>query len=201
MVEDRNSQKLSRRQFFQRSLKAATEASDQRSMEISKLWFRPPFAAPELRFLDLCTRCHDCLRVCPTGVIIPLDERYGRRAAGTPALDLVSNACLLCEDWPCVQACEPKALSIPDEADEDDIPLGPMATALIDESSCLPFLGPECGACRDVCPVEGAFRFLGIRPFVDWKHCVGCGLCRQACVTDPKSIRIASYEVTASADE
>ena len=191
---------LNRRDFFRKGIKSATEASDRRSLELSRLWFRPPFAIDELSFLDQCSRCGDCLRVCLTGVIIPLPEKYGSRASGTPVMDLLNKACSLCEDWPCVQVCKPRALRTPIAADDSadsnqDIPLRPMATAAVDVAACIPYLGPECGACADSCPVEGALKWAGDKPTIDVKYCVGCGLCRQACVTDPKSIRILPFRV------
>jgi ferredoxin-type protein NapG len=192
---------ISRRGFFRKALNTATGVSDKRSLELARLWFRPPFALREIAFLDACTKCGDCITACPPGALFALPDRYGPRAAATPAIDLITNACLLCEDWPCVSACEPAALVIPVppvdhnvgdavavSSDADEIPLPPMARAAINTASCLPYSGPECGACGDICPVEGALNWDGPRPSIDPAYCVGCSLCRQACITDPKSI-------------
>ena len=35
-------------------------------------WFRPPFATDEWQFLELCTRCDECLAACPHEVLFPL---------------------------------------------------------------------------------------------------------------------------------
>jgi ferredoxin len=64
----------------------------------------------------------------------------------------------------------------------------------IDTETCLPYLGPECGACADSCPVPGALRWEGgLRPVIDDEICTGCALCRQACILDPKAIGIAAF--------
>ncbi|MEH6361349.1 MAG: 4Fe-4S dicluster domain-containing protein [Amylibacter sp.] len=187
-------QKISRRDFFRRSVKTVTEASDKKSLELAKLWFRPPFAQNEIDFLDACTKCGRCIENCPPHALFPLHDKYGLRAAGTPALDLINSACSLCEDWPCVGACESRALIIPtpeietQEGREEEIPLKPMAIAVIDKNRCIAFSGPECGACAHACPVKDALQWNGPKPYINEEACVGCGLCRQACITDPKAI-------------
>ena len=56
--------------------------------------------------------------------------------------------------------------------------------------SCLPYLGPECGACNGYCPVPGAMHWQHERPSINDALCTGCGLCREACVIEPKAISI-----------
>ncbi len=116
--------------------------------------------------------------------------------AGTPALDLLNKGCHLCEDWPCVSACEANALLLPVQTDEEDRQISPplptLAKAVIDEKNCLPFSGPECGACISSCPVEGALKLDMAKPVINQGLCTGCGLCRENCITEPKSINIAS---------
>jgi len=66
--------------------------------------------------------------------------------------------------------------------------------ASIDERSCLPYLGPECGACADSCPVAGALQWPdGRKPVIDQDLCAGCALCREACIVDPKAVGIAVF--------
>lgn len=203
---------LGRREFFRRGLgKAAGIAADvveARAEARARQWIRPPFALAELDFLIACSRCGDCVEVCPSGVIFPLSAKYGAIAAATPAMDLANKACLMCDDWPCVAACEPGALKLPQpEALADDRenadgrenaetpipvprPWPRLALATIHVSKCLPYLGPECGACSDSCPVPGALNWDGPRPHIDPDICTGCGLCRVACITEPKSVLI-----------
>lgn len=186
-----------RRAFFRRAAGKAAEHAvgevEARLEARAAQWIRPPWALPELEFLLACTRCEACITACPQQVIFNLPASYGLDVASTPALDLLNKACLLCEDWPCVTACEPGALRLPEQTASDS-PLPPprLARASIDTAACLPYLGPECGACAGSCPVPGALSWSMTRPSIDMALCVGCGLCRQSCITDPRAVRLIS---------
>lgn len=195
--------------------KTVVKAVDASVNKQASHWIRPPFALNELEFLLACTRCSDCVEACPHGVIFSLTARVGARAAATPALDLLNKGCHLCEDWPCVTACTANALILPDfktgtetnaettseavsvaadlELDKTGkISLPNLARASINTSLCLPYSGPECGACIASCPVDGALRLDMVRPEINEELCSGCGLCRETCITEPKAINIAS---------
>lgn len=62
----------------------------------------PPWAAAYARFIDLCTRCGDCLRACPGGILVS-------GAGGFPNVGFGHGACTFCGD--CVRACEAGALA------------------------------------------------------------------------------------------
>lgn len=141
-------------------------------------WIRPPFALPELDFVLACTRCGECIAACPHGTVFSLSVGLGAILAGTPALDLNNRACYLCADWPCVNACQQGALSLP----YAEAWPAPLAEATIDTAQCLPYQGPECGACESSCPVAGALRWEHTRPHIDPTLCLGCGRCRSACI-------------------
>ncbi len=154
-------------------------------------WLRPPFAKPELEFLLACTRCDKCIEACPHGVIFPLPARFGHHGAGTPAMDLLNRGCHLCGDWPCVVACQPEALKHPGGGGETPPPVR-LARVWINPEICLPYLGPECGACAHSCPVPGALQWQGgLRPVIDAEKCTGCALCREACIVEPKAVEIS----------
>ena len=190
---------LSRREFFRFGLQnAAKMAGD---AVVDKLGLegdiiRPPFALAEAAFLDACTKCDACIEACAYDIIFKLPDDMGGKRAGTPVLDLAVAGCHLCADWPCVTVCEPAALKLP-EADADEAPPAPkLADAVIITESCLPYAGPECGACRDACRVPGALNWeQGIKPVIDNDVCTGCALCRDACITDPKSIDIRAVAI------
>jgi ferredoxin-type protein NapG len=185
---------MERRDFFRRSLqKAAThaEAAKARAQEAPR-WVRPPHALPELHFLVTCTRCDECVKACPHQVIFKLSEQTDRLAAGTPALDLLNRGCHMCPDTPCVTACETGALKSP-EAPNDTIPPYKLAIATIDEKTCLPYSGPECGACASSCPVPGALKWgSGGRPVIDQTLCSGCAMCREACIVIPGAVQVST---------
>ncbi len=186
-----------RRAFLRRAAHKTGEAivkhADAHAANRAAHWIRPPWALDELEFLLACTRCRACLEACPHSVIFGLPARLGAQVVGTPALDLVHRGCHLCEDLPCVTSCEPGALRPP--ACEDvggSRPLPRLARAAIDTSVCLAHLGPECGACAESCPVEGALCWESEKPRIDAETCTGCALCREACIVEPKAVRIES---------
>ena len=63
---------------------------------------RPPGAARE-NFHDLCTRCGDCVSVCPEEVLA-MDD------AGLPVFQPQQGGCTFCGD--CADACKTDALSL-----------------------------------------------------------------------------------------
>lgn len=195
-----------RRAFFRRAAGKAAEKvvehADSKIEARAAKWIRPPFAIAEIEFVLACTRCDACIEACPHDVIFKLAASYGIDVAATPALDLAHKGCHLCADWPCVSVCEPSALLLPEvdeEAETQSVPPPRLAMASIDTSQCLPYMGPECGACEGSCPVEGALIWSTYQPHIDSSLCVGCGLCREVCITDPRSILIKSLQ-TADSD-
>ncbi len=158
-------------------------------------WLRPPYAIAEVEFLLTCTRCGACIEACAHRVVFALAARVGPQFAGTPALDLRNRGCHLCADWPCVAACEPGALRLPEvDPQTVDRPAPRLACASIDPAHCLAYRGPECGACAASCPSSGALNWHRHRPVIDPERCSGCGLCRETCIVDPKAIRITALD-------
>jgi ferredoxin-type protein NapG len=193
---------MKRRDFFRLGVRKAAEITAQvvnaRVSSRAEGWIRPPFARSEPEFLASCTRCDKCIEACPHDVLFALPADLGQGVAATPAMDLLARGCHMCADWPCVGACEPNALRLPDTDDGSSPGPAPapakFALVRIDTETCLPYLGPECGACADSCPVPGALRWEGgLRPVIDDEICTGCALCRQACILDPKAIGIAAF--------
>jgi len=94
-------------------------------------------------------------------------------------------------------ACEPRALCFPEREENESPPLPVIARAEINSETCLPYQGPECGACESSCPVPGALKWDMTRPTIDPEYCTGCGLCREACIVEPKAVLIHScYQQT-----
>jgi len=199
---------MKRRDLFrlgaQKTAQAVLEIAGAKAAARAKNWIRPPYALEELDFLLACTRCDKCIEACPHDVLFTLPARRGLQVVDTPAMDLLNHGCHLCEDWPCVTVCEPGALRFPDQDKEEagaggdpPPPLPKLARVTINENACLPYSGPECGACRPVCPVPGALAWEGgTKPRIVQELCTGCALCREVCVVHPKAVEIASNAAT-----
>jgi len=201
MTKDQKNVELDRRDFFRlgikKAAKTAVDLAQTRVVQRAKRYIRPPFALAELDFIIKCTRCTACIEACPQDIIFPLSTRLGVEVMSTPALDLLAGACLLCEDWPCVRACEVKALQLPEpSADEKEPITAPrLGLAVIDPAHCLPFSGPECGACGAACPIKGAIEWEMTKPKINEELCCGCAQCHAACITDPKAILMRSVQI------
>ena len=135
---------------------------------------RPPGALAEADFLFTCTRCQDCLNICPHGAIFMAGERF-REAEGTPIIDPARAPCWMCPDTPCITACLPRALVREGDA------LPRMGTARILNLNCLAHEGTLCTTCFERCPVPGAIRVDDGKPTVQSDLCTGCGVCQHVC--------------------
>jgi ferredoxin-type protein NapF len=136
---------------------------------------RPPWALPEGDFADRCTRCGDCLKACPTHILVAADGSY-------PGVDFSRGECTFCGD--CVAACKTGALV------RGEIPWH-LTLAVAD--SCLPKGGVECRSCEDSCDAS-AIRFrprLGgpALPAIDTERCTGCGACVAPCPAGALSLK------------
>ena len=185
---------MDRRGFFRAGVKTVTRAVARglhnRMGGHHSSWVRPPYALDEAEFLEACTRCDKCVDACPHQVIFLLPAGRGAILAGTPALDLLNKGCRLCKDWPCVSVCEPRALKFPETGEAQEPPLPRLSRARINPEVCLPYNGPECGACAASCPVPGAMVWHGTKPLIDPDKCTGCALCREDCIVEPKAVEI-----------
>lgn len=150
---------------------------------------RPPGAAEEDIFLDLCCGTGACVEVCPADAI-QLRPRKDDSGRTTPVIVPREAACVLCEDLACMKACPTGALS---PIEREKIRVG---IARVDSEACLAWQGidPGCDYCVTRCPVGReaiAMEREGNRhgPAVKGA-CVGCGVCEFFCPTHPVAICI-----------
>lgn len=163
---------------------------------------RPPGALDEAEFLSACVRCGLCVRDCPPQnlKLSQLGDGMGRDVAvGTPYFVAREVPCEMCEDLPCVKACPTGALD-PLLTKIEDARMG--LAVLIDQESCLNFLGLRCDVCYRVCPVidqaitlekfsnPRSDRHALLLPTVHAEACTGCGKCEQACVLEAAAIKV-----------
>lgn len=175
--------------------KAAQEFTKQQAVEPDRSapppvrtdWLRPPGAVDEALFLERCTQCGDCGKVCPFGSIT------FHALSGTPVIFADQMPCYLCEDMPCIAACATEAL-LPVEGREQVR----MGLAVVSHRICT--AGQGCHACASKCPTEAlSMDFDTQRLAVTTERCVGCGLCEQVCraVNDRVAIRVTPFRLLA----
>ncbi len=127
---------------------------------------RPPWAAPEAEFIELCHDCAECIKVCPENILVK-----GR--GGYPQVDFQHGECTFCEQ--CVDHCPNNALQ------KSRTP--PWTVKAHIENTCLTQQSVICFSCRDSCELE-AIHFTMAKvpmPEVHFDECNGCGACYQAC--------------------
>jgi ferredoxin-type protein NapG len=159
---------------------------------------RPPGALDENDFLGACIRCGLCVRDCPYDTL-RLAELGEQIALGTPYFLARDIPCEMCEDIPCVKACPTGAL----DHELTDIDKSRMGLAvLVDQETCLNFLGLRCDVCYRVCPVideaitlemlhnQRSGKHALFLPVVHSEHCTGCGKCEHACVLEVAAIKV-----------
>ncbi|VAW55972.1 hypothetical protein MNBD_GAMMA07-817 [hydrothermal vent metagenome] len=142
------------------------------------------FSTPAMDLLNHgCHMCEDwpCVNVCKTTAL-----------TGTQLLTDLEQA-------ESVEALKNENIAR-DEIEHSDNNLGQqppkiappkIARVSININTCLPYNGPECGACR-VCPVENAMLWELEKPTINNECCTGCALCREACIVEPKAINVQS---------
>ena len=158
---------------------------------------RPPGSVPEEQFLEMCIRCGECFKVCPSKVLQPVGFKQGLEGLWTPELNTSFAGCeTSCNN--CGQVCPTGAIRAVPLVEKREARLG---LAIVNLQTCLPLAGKQaCQLCVDECtaagynalefnrvhadiddqgmPVEGS-GFLA--PIVVHDKCVGCGLCQTRC--------------------
>ena len=182
-----------RRGFLQETIgRLLNEVAERAERRVApRRWFRPPGAAPEVAFVAACTRCGDCIDVCPVHAIVKTPADAGL-AAGTPYIDPAMQACVVCADMPCAAACETGALVVPKDDGGGIWAAVRMGVLELDPQRCITFQGAACGVCARACPVGERALAMDDRghPVLKPEGCVGCGVCVTACVTLPSSLKL-----------
>jgi ferredoxin len=155
---------------------------------------RPPGAADEARFVGLCIRCGNCVRVCPTGILKPDLGCGGMAGFMTPRAVFDVGYCR--EDCnACGRVCPSGAIaSLPLEEKRQRI----IGVAEVEVEKCVLAGGQECGVCVSACPYQAVEVVEPEEAFPAYPYprviagaCVGCGACEYECPTaPPRAIRV-----------
>jgi ferredoxin-type protein NapF len=153
---------------------------------------RPPGGRAEGDLLALCSRCGQCLKVCPTNVLQPAVSAAGIEGVFTPQMDFRNGPC----EWSCNECgkvCPTGAIQPLILAAKRRTVIG---RAYIDRNRCIPWADYKtCLVCQELCPVPdkaiiintaevlapGGTRVKLGRPEVVAERCIGCGVCENAC--------------------
>ncbi|BDI07724.1 ferredoxin-type protein NapF [Sphaerotilus microaerophilus] len=154
-----------RRRFF---LRAAARPAELAAARVPQP--RPPWALrPDAAFTERCSRCGDCVRACPRGLLA---------AGGFPVLSFARQGCDEC--GACRSACTTGAI-VP--AATATPPAFTWRVAI--GTGCLAQHRVECRLCADACDAR-ALRFVpalgGVAQLrIDTEACTGCGECVSLC--------------------
>jgi ferredoxin-type protein NapF len=95
-------------------------------------------------FLTACTRCDDCVKACPTGLLV-------RAAGGYPEADFSAAACTFCGD--CARACATGAIG-------RDTTAQPWSFGIAISEGCLAAQNVDCRVCGEMCDVTARSGFV-----------------------------------------
>jgi MauM/NapG family ferredoxin protein len=178
----------------------------------SEKLIRPPGALPEERFLSLCIKCGECMKVCPTNALQPALGQAGPEGIWTPVLvpriGYCEYYCSLC-----TQVCPTGAIKELKIREKTEVRIG---SAWINKNRCIPYAsGRQCTVCREKCPTtpnaiimsemdvlatDGSWVVQEV-PVVDADVCIGCGICETKCpVNDDPGIYCTSLGESRSLD-
>jgi formate hydrogenlyase subunit 6/NADH:ubiquinone oxidoreductase subunit I len=159
---------------------------------------RPPGALPEGEFLTACLRCGRCMKACPTGALQPSLLESGVNGLWSPRVVPRVGGCEKNCNL-CGQVCPTMAIR---RLPLEEKSYARIGTAVIDRGRCIAWEQDRvCLVCDEACQYNaiGAYNetIRGtslLRPFVDERICVGCGLCESRCPIDgPAAIQVHSF--------
>lgn len=165
---------------------------------------RPP-GSDLVDFEELCIRCNECVRVCPTQGLQASFLEAGWRNVFTPRLvprvGYCSYNCNACGEVCPSGAIPPLSMEVKQNT--------PIGLARVDRDRCLPWsYNIDCIVCEEACPIANKAikldelettnalgeKVVMKRPYVVKELCIGCGMCEYQCpMGGEAAIRVFTY--------
>ncbi len=143
---------------------------------------RPPGALREDRFKEVCIRCGNCAKACPTDIIGSSFDAHDLAGLLSPAVDFDKGYCLP-RCTACGDVCPSAAIGKFSTADKHRLF---MATVLLHREACLLSVHKECDLCHRYCEydavvIHNATGGVQAWPEIMTNRCVGCAACALVC--------------------
>lgn len=143
---------------------------------------RPPGSVEPVLFNLICCRCGNCVKACPTNIIIPTTDLSQPLSWMTPVIRFGPGYCPeTCNV--CSKVCPTGAITLFSIEAKPELYMG---TAAINIEKCYLTNNRECVKCKESCKYN-AIQYiqidnvLNVSPVVDIQKCVGCGACEVVC--------------------
>lgn len=145
--------------------------------------FRPPASQAPRLFNALCLRCGNCMKACPSDIIVHHKDSSDPESWMTPEVSFSNFGYCLSDCNLCGRVCPSGAINLFTLEAKREIVMG-LAEIHLEE--CLLTHLTECTRCKDACSYDaidivplGPDKMMS--PVVDEKLCVGCGACAAIC--------------------
>lgn len=145
--------------------------------------FRPPASlSPEL-FNTLCVRCGNCIKACPSQIIVHHNSPGSPIAWMTPEVSFQNKGYCLENCNLCGTVCPSGAITQFDVKAKKELVMGSVEIGI---EKCLLSQLTECDRCKAICSYKAIKIVPGnspvtMKPEVDIQKCVGCGACAAVC--------------------
>jgi ferredoxin-type protein NapF len=148
--------------------------------------FRPPASLPGKLFNTLCVRCGNCIKACPSNIIVHHREKTNLTAWMTPEISFEQNGYCPADCNLCGSVCPSGSISPFSLVAKKKLFIAGIEIGL---EQCLLTQQTECDRCKAVCPYDAilivpAADSIIMKPLPDLKKCVGCGACAAVCPTE-----------------
>ncbi len=156
-------------------------------------FIRPP-GATDTNFNALCSRCGNCMKTCPYGLIVPDLGASGVDGLLTPVVKFRSQnnaqeSFCFQKCTACTQVCPSSALRPLKTEEKQQTAIG---LAHLEKKDCIAWeKGEVCMVCQAFCPYQAIIELNHKKvkcPSVDEEKCRGCGACESQCPSLPVAI-------------